>query len=1005
MIPPRLLLLVSFISLALCGLRVEANDRGIESLGPARFTVISPQLIRMEYASDGKFVDAPSWFARNLTAHDTGYQVQRDGRTLAIDTGTIRLVYTNDGQSFNGSNLQAQIKTPGNTIAWNAGMEQSGNLGGAIRGLDRIRAAVPLAPGLLSRDGWYLLDDSNSVLAASDWYQDRPSDHGLDWYLFGYGLDYKAALKSLTTISGQIPLPRKTTMGAWYSRNWPYSQDEFKQIVEEYHKNDFPLDNIVMDYGWHLKGWTGYTWNSELIPDPTSLLQWFHHQGLAVTLNDHPDQSVLPTESMYANFMTAMGQRPASGRIIPFDAADKRYLDTFWQYTHEPLMRQGVGFWWLDFGKPPTPSMPSLDGLAMLNQYYFKMTDRDGKRGQSFSRWAGWGDQRNPIHFSGDADSSWNMLAFEVPFTSTSGNVGCFFWSHDTGGYRGGRNEESYTRWCQFGALSAALRSHSAGNPEMDRRPWKYPAWATDSMRRSFHLRASLIPYVYTSAAQAVKDSVPFVRPLYIEHPAEEAAYHNGQEYYFGDNLLVAPITTPGQGANHLSWQHVWLPDGTWYQYLSGEKYTGPSNVIAAADIDEFPLFVRAGVPLPEQPYSERPTSAPLRNLVLRCFPGNDHQIGKSMLYEDDSISDDYKQGGSATTDLSYARDGNEITIRVAPTQGMYHGEVTSRVYTVLLPDTQQGILQAPAKAKLSYDAATTTNRIDLPVTPIEQETVIKIVAADVDFAEVRRKALTHRLDGLLGKPFVQWTNADRAAMTPGLSDAVQAIHGIALMAVNQNPYLYGKDVKLVYFNPEVTQPVSGTLSFKSWSEPVTITPGQPFDFKAAARALAPEDTITVPGVDNRWFFKANGNDVAVSLDTAQLAYNLDNLALDAKPRTSNGRGENAIDGVADGLPAHDDNEWSVKRDSGDAWITLTWPQPIKAVRILLYDRPNPKDRVLAGKLTFSDGSSLEVGALPNDGKTPADITFPEKRFSWVRFDITKSTRGPGLAEFGVFDR
>ena len=315
----------------------------------------------------------------------------------------------------------------------------------------------PPKPGSSIADGWYLLDDLNSVLATSDWYQERPNDHGHDWYFFGYGLDYKAALKSLTTISGQIPLPRKTTMGAWYSRIWAYSQDEFKQIVEEYHTNDFPLDNIVMDYGWHLKGWTGYTWNSELIPDPTSLLQWFHHQGLAVTLNDHPDQSVLPNESMYANFMTAMGRNPAAGQIIPFDAADKRYLDTFWQYTHEPIMRQGVGFWWLDFGKPPTPSMPSLDGLAMLNQYYFTMTDRDGKPGQSFSRWAGWGDQRNPINFSGDADSSWNMLAFEVPFTSASGNVGCFFWSYDMGGYRGGRNEESYTRWCQFGALSAAL--------------------------------------------------------------------------------------------------------------------------------------------------------------------------------------------------------------------------------------------------------------------------------------------------------------------------------------------------------------------------------------------------------------------------------------------------------------------------------------------------------------------------------------------------------------------
>ena len=205
-------------------------------------------------------------------------------------------------------------------------------------------------------------------------------------------------------------------------------------------------------------------------------------------------------------------------------------------------------------------------------------------------------------------------------------------------------------------------------------------------------------------------------------------------------------------------------------------------------------------MPLPEQPYSERPTSAPLRNVVLRCFPGDDHHTGASKLYEDDGISDDYKQGGFATTGLSYSRDGNEITIRVAPTEGSYHGQVNSRAYTLVLPDTQQGTLQAPANAKLSYDAATATNQIDVPETSIGQETVIKIAAADADPAHVRQKALTHRLNGLLGKPFVQWTDADRAALTPGLSDAVRAIHGVALMAVNQNPYLYGKDVQTGLF-------------------------------------------------------------------------------------------------------------------------------------------------------------------------------------------------------------
>ena len=730
---------------AACATRLLASPTGVEKLGSARFTVITPQLIRLEYAADGKFIDAASWFARDRTARDTSYQVQQSGQTLTIDTGTIHLVYTDNGQSFSASNLQAQIKTPTGTVTWKAGMDQAGNLGGAYRGLDRVRAAIPLPPGLISRDGWYVYDDSTSVLATSDWFQERPGNHGLDWYLFGYGLNYKAALKSLTTVSGEIPLPRKTIMGAWYSRNYRYTEAEFKQIVEEYHQHDFPLDNIVMDYGWHIPGWTGYTWNNKLIPDPTGLLKWFHEQGLSVTLNDHPDAGVQPTESMYADFMQAMGGNASAGQIIPFDGGDKKYMDNWWQYTHVPLMKQGVDFWWLDWGKPKIPSLPSLDGLTMLNDYYFRHTDFDGKRGLSFSRWGGWGDHRNPIHFSGDADSGWKMLAFEVPFTSTSGNSGLFFWSHDTGGYRGGRNEESYTRWMQFSALSATLRSHAAGNEGMDRRPWKWPVWATDSMRITAHFRATLIPYAYTSAAQAVQESIPFVRPLYIDYPADEAAYHNGQEYLFGDSLLVAPITTPGQGANRLGWQHVWFPDSTWYQYFTGEKYSGPSQVIAAADINEFPLFARGGVPVPEQPYNERPTSAPLQNLVLRCFPGGDGQKATSLLYEDDGISDDYKKGGAATTQLSYARQGNEITIRVAPTQGSYHGQVTARAYTVLLAATQSGTLQAPSNGRITYDPSTGINRVEVPAAAVSQETIIKVTAADLDPAQVHQKAMTRR--------------------------------------------------------------------------------------------------------------------------------------------------------------------------------------------------------------------------------------------------------------------
>jgi len=139
----------------------------------------------------------------------------------------------------------------------------------------------------------------------------------------------------------------------------------------------------------------------------------------------------------------------------------------------------------------------------------------------------------------------------------------------------GGRNEESYTRWVQFGALTAALRSHSTRSPEMDRRPWKYSQQAEDSMRIAFHLRSELFPYIYSSVWESCTESVPLTRPMYIEYPAKEEAYRNPQQYFFGDNLLVAPITSPGEGTNEVAHQTVWWPPGDWYDWFTGERFTG----------------------------------------------------------------------------------------------------------------------------------------------------------------------------------------------------------------------------------------------------------------------------------------------------------------------------------------------------------------------------------------------------------------------------------------------
>jgi alpha-glucosidase (family GH31 glycosyl hydrolase) len=737
-------LLLGVAFLFICG-AVHAAESGIIVSGHARFTVITPNLIRVEYALNDAFVDAPSWFAINRSARDGDAKIAVDNGSVDIDTGIIHLTYHDDGKPFSPQNLNAVIKTGSSTTTWTPGMPSKGNLGGTIRTLDGVRGPVPLGEGVLSRDGWYLLDDSTSPLFSKHWIQSRPKNGGLDWYLFGYGLDYRAALSSFTAIGGAIPLPRKYTLGVWYSRYWPYSADDFKKIVEEYQAHDFPLDMMVMDMDWHLidtkvpgvkraylnEVWTGYTWNKDLIPEPELLLHWMHDQGVHVTLNDHPADGLQPHEEMYADYMQAMGKDPKSGETIPFDAGDKHYLDVFYQYSHLPREKQGVDFWWLDWQQgPSTLSLPDVTNLQILNYFNYTRSTADGLRGQSFSRWAGWGDHRYPIEFSGDANTGWDMLAFEVPFTSTAGNVGAFFWSHDIGGHMGGRNEESFTRWCQFGAFSAALRSHSTRDPTMDRRPWTYPAWAEESMRRSFQLRSRMMPYLYTSIAQGVRDSVPYIRPLYIDFPDKEEAYHNGQEYFFGDNLLIAPIAKAGTGPDRVADQSVWFPADDWYDFFTGQKFTGPVQSTISAPINEFPLFVRGGVPLPMQPYVSRPGTAPLKQLILRCYPGADGKTGTSSVYEDDGETTGYEKGELATTPLTYVRHGNAVTVTVGPTKGTFSKQVAERSVTLELPCTTQLTSCSVASARMMYDMATHTNMIELPASSIRDGLTVTIQGA-----------------------------------------------------------------------------------------------------------------------------------------------------------------------------------------------------------------------------------------------------------------------------------
>ena len=365
-----------------------------------------------------------------------------------------------------------------------------------------------------------------------------------------------------------------------------------------------------------------------------------------------------------------------------------------------------------------------------MNHIYYNYSSGNHLRGAGFSRWAGWGDHRHPIQFSGDAVGNWDLLRFEVDLTTTSGNAGCFFWAHDLGGFYDGTDPELYTRWTQFGLLNSSLRIHSVYDEKLDRRPWLWGVEAEKAMHRIYHLRSQLMPYIYSSVRQCHTDMLPLNRGMYIEYPDEEKAYQYPGQFLFGDLLLGAPITAKGEGEKKIATQEVWLPGGTdWYNFFTGERQEGGQVIKTKSPLEQFPLFIKGGCPLPMQPYTERMCSTPLTELIVRCYPGKEGANNTYILYEDDGLTQDYLQGKYATTRLNYQKSGGQTIITVSPVEGTYEGQPRKRAYRIELP----GI---PVQARVSVNgkkARTAPNQelngviVPIKVMDIHKPIVIKI--------------------------------------------------------------------------------------------------------------------------------------------------------------------------------------------------------------------------------------------------------------------------------------
>jgi len=671
-----------------------ADPRAVVSAPHVRFTVLTSRLLRLEFSPTDHFENRPSqvfWHRHQATPE---FMLTRRAGHLKIRTEHLELDFLASEDGFTTENLSIRVHETG--VTWHYGeWVASDNLGGTARTLDGTFGATRLEPGLNSHSGWAVVDDSESlVFNENGWATERQAEAcSRDLYFFGYGHDYQGCLSDFCRVAGSIPLVPRWALGNWWSHYWSYTQDELMELAMEFERQEVPLSVWVIDMDWHLtetgnhsSGWTGYTWNRELFPDPPALLRWLHKRGLKVTLNLHPADGVYPHEEAFASMAVRLGLDPEKKQPIPFDLTDPAFTRAYFDLLHHPLERQGVDFWWIDWQQDTNARLRDFDPLWWLNHYHFMSSLRIRKKpALILSRWGGLGNHRYPLGFSGDTVVTWEALAFQPAFTATAANVGYTWWSHDIGGHMGGiEDEELFTRWVQFGVLSPIFRLHSSKSAYLERRPWMFSPDIFSNVREWMRFRYALVPYLHTMAWLTHTHGEALLRPMYYQYPEENQAYRCPNQYLFGTELIASPVVTPIEAETHLASQNVWLPKGKWYHFFSGDAFEGGGWLRWYGKVPDVPLFARAGAIVPLGPKQAVTALCPPCDLEVHLFPGD----GSFELVE----GDDRAQTDRAVTPLLLKHSAHGLRFEIQPVRGNARLVPTQRRYqlvfhTVAVPE------------------------------------------------------------------------------------------------------------------------------------------------------------------------------------------------------------------------------------------------------------------------------------------------------------------------------
>jgi alpha-glucosidase (family GH31 glycosyl hydrolase) len=655
-----------------------------------RITILSDILVRLEYSETGTFEDRPTELISFRRFEVPKYLKKEDDNFLVITTSYFKLEYQKN-KPFWGKKLapEENLKISLNKTdkVWFFGAAEARNFKGSSISLDNQNGSAKYAKGLYSTDGFASVDDSESLIISKDGSLGKRSDQRIDTYVFLYRKDFGFCLRDYFRLTDKPALIPRYALGTWWNKNVAYKQKEIEDLIWNFKKNEIPLSVFLMGPDWHIAypdTYSSFTFDYNLIDNPKLLIDYLHQNKIRLGLNIDPTGGISPDEIAYERFKKASGYTEEG--IIPFNVFNKQMLNAYLDELIKPLNEIGVDFYWIDYN-----NLSDLYSLRALNYFHFLDYQKDNKkRGIILSRNGMIASHKYPVLYSGQTVVSWDNLNMLPEFNSTAANIGLSWWSHDIGGYKDGvEDPELYMRYVQLGTYSPILRFSSDASHYYKREPWLWDVKTYSVVKDYLKLRFKLIPYIYTEGYKYSKTGLPLIQPLYYRYPEiyDEPLYKN--EYYFGSELFIAPITDKKDLLMNRTVKRIFLPNGVWYDFKTGKKYIGGKRYVSFFKDEDYPVFAKRGTIIPLAILDDKDpnnTSSP-KDMEIQVFPGESNIY---KMYEDDGVSSLYKKGYYLITDIDYNYQANNFTVLIRPTDGKSGIVPDKRNYKIRFRNTRK---------------------------------------------------------------------------------------------------------------------------------------------------------------------------------------------------------------------------------------------------------------------------------------------------------------------------